>query len=155
MIKSGLSCPEFIEGYGDGKYLFSNMVAKYTLSNTRYRFTKNALERFISMGYDVNKVYTRNSLYGKKSPFIFEHSIPASVVRKELINNPTEVDNILDNSGEVLITLREEDEILTSKGYQSTMCEGWEFGDNPLVRYEKCGIEVSDVYLTMKGAIKR
>jgi hypothetical protein len=155
MIKAALQCPEFIEGHGDGKYLFSNMVAKYTLSDTTYRFTQGALEEFIQRGGDVNKVHTRASLYGKNSPFIYEHSIPAKVVRDQLIQNPDQVDTILDNVGEVFITLRTEDDILRSKGYQSTMSEGWEFGDSHLDRYDTCGIKVSDQLLNMKGAIKR
>ena len=155
MIKSALECQEFIEGHGDGKYLFSNMVAKYTLSDDTYRFTKSALKEFIRRGGDVNKTYTRNSLYGKKSPFIFEHSIPAKVVRDQLINNPDKVDEILDNVGEVFITLRVEDEVLKDNGYQSSMSEGWTFGDSHYDRYDQCGIEISDQLLNMKGSIKR
>jgi len=166
MIKAALQCPEFIEGYGDGKYLFSNMVAKYTLSDNTYRFTVGALEEFINRGGDVNQVYTRGSLYGStskkefkgkanKSIFIYEHSIPAKVVRDQLIQNPDQVDEILDNVGEVFITLRTEDEILKNNGYQSSMSEEWNFGDTHYDRYDNSGIEVSDQLLNMKGAIKR
>lgn len=155
MIKAALQCPEFIEGHGDGKYLFSNMVAKYTLSDNTYRFTVGALEEFLNRGGDVNKVHTRASLYGKNSPFIYEHSIPAKVVRDQLISNPDKVDEILDNVGEVFITLRTEDEILKNNGFQSSMSEEWNFGDSHYDRYEKSGIEVSDQLLNMKGGIKR
>ena len=155
MIKAALQCPEFIEGHGDGKYLFSNMVAKYTLSDDQYRFTEGALEEFIRRGGDVNKVHTRASLYGKKSPFIYEHSIPAKVVRDQLISNPDQVDEILDNVGEVFITLRTEDEVLKNNGFQSSMSEEWNFGDSHFDRYEKSGIKVSNQVLNMKGAIKR
>ena len=173
MIKAALACPEFIEGHGDGKYLFSNMVAKYTLSDNTYRFTVGALEEFIMRGGDVNKTYTRSNLYasladkrfkeemvikGKKrniSIFIYEHSIPASVVRDQLIQNPEKVDEILDNVGEVFITLRTEDEILKNNGFQSSMSEEWTFGDSHFDRYDNSGIEVSDQLLNMTGGIQR
>ena len=155
MIKAALECPEFIEGHGDGKYLFSNMVAKFTLADDHYRFTEGALKVFIENGGDVNKVYSRSSLYGKKSPFIYEHAIPARVVRDMIIENPDKVDEILDNVGEVFITLRTEDEILRKNGYQSNMSEGWEFGDSHTDRYDECNIKISNTVLEMKGAIKR
>jgi len=77
------------------------------------------------------------------------------VVRDQLIQNPEKVDEILDNVGEVFITLRTEDEILKNNGFQSSMSEEWNFGDSHLDRYEKSGIEVSDQLLNMKGGIKR
>ena len=155
LIKDMLKNPLLMKGHGDGKYMFSNAVAKYTLSDNTYRFTVGALEVFINNGGDVNKVHTRASLYGKKSPFIYEHSIPAKVVRDQLIQNPENVDEILDNVGEVFITLREEDEILKNNGFQSSMSEEWTFGDSHFDRYDNSGIEVSDQLLNMKGAIKR
>ena len=155
MIIAALQCVDFLTGYGDGNYIFSNMVAKYTLSTDKYRFTEAALQHFIANGGDVNKVHSRSSLYGKKSPYMYEHAIPASVTREALKSNPENVDFILENCGEVIIALRTEDDILTNNGLQKCMSEGWKFGDDTHARYTQCGIALSNTYLNMKGAIMR
>ena len=138
---------------GDTRYLLSNMIAKISLSDSEYYISEKALSE---MNYNENEVYTRSSLYKK---FVFEHNIPCSVVRSELMRVQDEEDNpewdiILDSCGSVVIITKEEDNIL-NKSHKSNMGEGWKWGDDEFRRYELCGIKISDVKVKVKGSICR
>jgi len=89
---------------------------------------------------------------------MYEHSIPASVIRSNLLNgNSSEekVQDILYQSGFVVVIMRSEDEALSSHGLARKMPESWLFGDNPFARYEMAGIELSNEFLKVKGKIQR
>jgi hypothetical protein len=109
---AGLSIPEVGSGNGDAGYLLNNMISKYTLAASYYRISKEALKQFVSLQVDLEKTYTRRRFYGKrqdKNPFIYEHMVPAVVVRDQLLNGKRSVRairNVLEMAGEVTVLLR-------------------------------------------------
>ena len=89
---------------------------------------------------------------------MYEHSIPASVIRGILLNvdsREENVRNILRQSGYVVVVMRSEDEALSKHGLARKMPEFWSFGDSPFARYEMAGIELSNAFLKVKGKIQR
>lgn len=107
---------------------------------------------------DLGAVHARRSLYGKKSPYIYEHSIPASVVRSELLAGPPtaeRVATVLGKAGEVAVLLRTEDDLLRECGLARRMPAGWRFGDSVRARYDHVGIRLAPVRLRMTGKIMR
>ena len=157
-IEYGLSIPEVRELKGDAGYLLNNMIAKYTLSASQYLISEFALKELKSQGIDLSLSYTRRTFYGKQSGFIYEHAIPATIVRNHLLSQPhhlTDVKSILSQAGQVAILLRSEDKEIRDKGFSSKMPEGWYYGDDPLARYNEVGIQLSSMKLKVKGAICR
>ena len=157
-IYAGLAIPEVRSLYGDAGYLLSNMVAKYSLAASFYHVSEQALASLQSQQFDLKKIYSRSYFYGKKKPFIFEHAIPASIVRDRLLKFSSSMESIreiLDASGPVAIILREEDALLTEKGLRKSMPHSWQWGDNPLARYEHVGIKISSHMMNVDGKIKR
>lgn len=137
------------EGRGDMNYIVSNMVAKVALAADEYFITKSALDHVKSMGVDITKTITRSRLYGKKKGLVYEHSLPCSIVRQRLYENPQLAPDILQDTGVVVIVTREEDNLLNSQ-YKNTTP-----GDSVFARYDACGIELSDQKVSVKGAICR
>ena len=157
-ITAGLQIQEVSELNGDAGYLFSNMIAKYTLASNQYQVSAKAAEWFAEQGIDLDETYSRSKFYGKKSPLLYEHSIPASVVRNALLEVEATGENvleILEGAGKVVVVLREEDEKLRSSGLARKMPKGWVKGDCATARYIACGIEISPLSLNVKGAIQR
>ena len=160
-ILAGLAIPEVVALKGDAGYLLNNMIAKYTLAADNYAISKKALEEFKARNINLNKVYTRRTFYGKKggkNPFIYEHTVPAGIIRQGLLNCGREskvAAHLLYHSGEVAVILRTEDALLRKNGLSSFMPEGWEIGDDPLARYKAVGIMLSNEVLNVSGAICR
>lgn len=157
-ISSGLKIPEVRNLNGDAGYLFSNMIAKYTLAASMYRISSAALRWFHSNNVDLSVEYARSRFYGKGSPLMYEHSIPASVIRGLLLKADSReetVQDILSQSGYVVVVMRTEDEALSSLGLARKMPDSWCSGDNPFARYEMAGIQLSNAFLKVKGKIKR
>ena len=158
-ITSGLKIKEVRDLKGDSGYLFNNMIAKVTLACNEYSLSIGALQMFNMMKVDLKKRYKRSKFYGKKQPFVYEHSIPASIVRSKLLNcNPlseSEVEKIFLSAGSVVVILREEDKKLSSIKLARKMPKGWVWGDDPLARYEAAGIKVSREKLLLEGSICR
>jgi hypothetical protein len=93
-IEAGLAIPEVRELHGDAGYLLNNMIAKYTLASSFYAISESVLSEFNVRGAYLSATYPRRAFYGKQNGenlFIYEHTIPAGVVRHELLmhsNNP-------------------------------------------------------------------
>ena len=157
-IAAGLQIPEVVELHGDAGYLFSNMIAKYTLAADTYALSIGALAKFEDLGVDLSQTYTRSKFYGRKSPFIYEHAVPAGRIRSELLagpRTPKAVGETLRCSGFVAVLLRTEDDRIKAAGLSRAMPEGWQLGESPLARYATAGIELSDGVLRVRGAICR
>ena len=158
-ITSGLKIKEVRDLKGDSGYLLNNMIAKVILASSEYPLSIGALQMFNMMKVDLKKRYKRGKFYGKKQPFVYEHSIPASIVRSKLLNcNPlseSEVEKIFLSAGSVVVILREEDKKLSSIKLARKMPKGWVWGDDPLARYEAAGIKVSREKLLLEGSICR
>jgi len=89
---------------------------------------------------------------------MYEHAIPAVVVRNQLLRvKPTQrnVLNILQKAGPVVVVLREEEKILKKLRMNQQMPDGWTWGGNPLARYRLAGIRISKQRLRVEGAIQR
>jgi hypothetical protein len=157
-ITAGLRIPEVVRLHGDAGYLLNNMIAKYTLAADGYAISTGALEEFERRGVDLTAVHTRRIFYGKKSGFIYEHAVPAGVVREALLAAPATdeaVTRCLLAAGQVAVLLRAEDARLREVGLASKMPSGWSLGDDPLARYEVADIVLSSQILKLKGAICR
>lgn len=160
-ILAGLAIPEVVALKGDAGYLLNNMIAKYTLAADNYAISNKALEEFKAQNVDLNRVYARRVFYGKqggKNPFIYEHTVPARVIRQDLLKcggDSSIAEQILAHSGEVAIILRSEDAQLRELGLSSRMPEGWKIGDDHLARYKAVGIALSHEILYVSGAICR
>lgn len=144
-ITAGLQIPEVRSLNGDAGYLFSNMIAKYTLAASVYRISSMALKWFHDNNVDLSVEYARSRLYGKSSDLMYEHSIPASVLRDILLHSDCSKEfaqDILNQSGYVVVVMRSEDDILGRHGLGRKMPFSWRFGDNPFARYEMVGIEI-------------
>ena len=91
-------------------------------------------------------------------PFLFEHPIPSSVVRKHLLDkvlNVEAVGRILKEAGPVTLILRAEDDALTAAGLRSSMPQNWIWGDDVFARYDRANIKISLKKLKVFGKIKR
>jgi hypothetical protein len=147
---------------GDAGYLLNNMIAKYTLFASEYRISIKAEEYMREEHqFDPENFYKRRAFYGKSKGVIYEHPIPATVVRKKLfdLKKPTEasVREILQKSGKVTVLLREgEDDDLRAAGLSSQMPLGWEWDtDSKDARYKEIGIDISTAVLKVDGAVCR
>ena len=157
-ISAGLKIEEVRSSYGDASYLLSNMIAKYSLAADRYQVSKEALREFNNLNVDLSQIYSRSKFHGKKSKFIYEHSIPASVVKKMLLESNSEEEtvlNILEQSGSVVVLLRNEDNAISSAGFRGEMSPDWHWGDDKFARYRLAGIDLSGSYLNVKGRLMR
>ena len=157
-ITAGLAIKEVRDMHGDARYLLSNMIAKVTLASSKYYLSESAFKRLNHDGFDLNNVYKRSKFHGKKSPFIYEHSIPASIVRTKLLSIPpieSEVKKVLSLAGHVAMILREEDALLRTHGLTKKMPDGWEWSDDPFARYHIAGIKLAEQKILMEGAIMR
>jgi hypothetical protein len=160
-LTAGLCIPEVVNLHGNAKYLLNNMIAKYTLAASTYALSESAERTLLERGVDFKKTYSRGTFYGKqggRNPFIYEHAVPAGVLRAELLRangNKHQVKEILQGAGPVAVLLREEDNRLQTAGLRSQMPSGWRLGDDPLARYHTVNIKLSAKSLNMKGAIYR
>ena len=158
-ITAGLKIKEVRDLKGDSGYLLSNMIAKVTLANSEYFISNEALKLINKMNIDLKKTYKRGKFYGKKQPFVYEHSIPASIVRSQLLDlaplEQSEVENILSSAGSVAMILREEDKKLSGMKLARKMPQGWGWGDDEFARYKTAGIELSREKLLIEGPICR
>ena len=160
-ITAGLAIPEVAALHGDAGYLLNNMIAKYTLAGDSYRISVGALREFEQQGIDLAQSYTRRTFYGLrggKNPFIYEHAVPAGVVRAALLDGSAveeRVAGVLGSAGVVAVLLRTEDARLREAGLSQKMPSGWQLGDDPLARYGAVGIKLSTECLKVHGAICR
>ena len=157
-ITAGLAIPGIRSLHGDAGYLLSNMIAKYSLAASQYRISDGALAYILGINIDLNLTHRRSKFYGKGSPLIYEHPVPASVVRERLLKEEASeeaVRNLLRQAGPVTVLLRTEDDMLNSAGLKKSMPAKWEWGGNCFARYEQVNIKVSDVVLHLDGKIKR
>ncbi|MCK4824831.1 hypothetical protein KA005_54270 [bacterium] len=157
-ITAGLNIPEVVDLKGDAGYLFNNMIAKYTLSADHYAISEAALQRLIEEGVELDDIHVRRKFYGKGKPYIYEHSIPAKVIRTELLqSHRTEatIERILRRAGRVALILRTEDKMLKDAKLSSCMPPGWTLDDDPEARYRAVGIQISRQLLRVSGAIVR
>jgi len=137
-ICAGLKIHEVLNLHGDSKYLFNNMIAKYTLFSDEYKISTKALNKLRNEGIDLEKVYYRRRFYGRGKPYIYEHLIPVTLIREILLksdHSQETVKDILRMSGNVVVLLRSEDELLKTVGLNSRMPDEWSFGDDPLYHY--------------------
>jgi hypothetical protein len=166
VIHSTISEPRFDLEIGDMNYVIRNMIAKYVSSADQYLVSEGvellieSNEMIYSQLTSGLKLDLRKLFYGSKSvatqhgkPTMFEHCIPASVVRDELLKNRNgfisgklsasefrlSTEKTLLNSGTVIIVLKEENERLS----RFKMPLNWEYrsGDR-LARYKQANPEV-------------
>ena len=158
-LSAGLRIPEIDDtSYQCGRYLATNMIAKYTLAADSYAISSLALNEFHLQGIDLTKTWARSRFYGNNKPFKYEHVVPASVVLDRLLKSGRSdgtVRHVLQNSGFVAVLLPGEDQRLRDAGLNAKMPDGWKWGDDPLELYRAVGIELSGQVLKVMGAIVR
>ena len=160
-LTAGLRIPEVLDLRGDAGYLLNNMIAKYTLASSTYAVSVSAEQLMLQQGVNFNRFYPRRAFYGKRAgrnPFIYEHAVPAGILRAELLGTGGDDQRILDIlrvAGPVAVLLRTEDDRLREAGLGSRMPKGWVFGEDPLARYHAVGIQLSRSLLRVGGAICR
>ena len=157
-IVAGLRIRLVREYFGDARYLLNNMIAKFSLSSDEYLMSEDAHARMIKEGVDFQLTHKRSAFYGKKSPYLYEHAVPASIVRDVLLNSSSDnetVLRVLSQAGPVVVILREQDDELKSKGFRSKMPMGWRWGDDVLSRYKSAGITISNKRIKVEGKICR
>ena len=160
-LTAGLLIPEVVELHGDAGYLLNNMIAKYTLAADSYAISIGALAEFKCRDVDLAATYSRRAFYGKqggRNPFIYEHAVPAGVIRNALLTGPPTAEAVthaLQAAGPVAVLLRTEDARLTEAGLNAKMPAGWQVEDDSLARYAAVGIILSDTVLRVTGALMR
>ena len=157
-ITAGVSIAGVRKLDGDAGYLLNNMIAKFTLAAAEYRISEKAFSKFKVLGTDLSEVHKRSKFYGKNSPFMYEHAIPATIVRDQLLKvKPTQqsVLRVLQKAGPVIVVLRQEDKLLRKHRLNQDMPDGWKWGGNPLARYRRAGINITTQTLKVNGAIQR
>ena len=157
-ITAGLSIPEVKSLHGDALYLLGNMVAKFTLAAPQYCISLEALNYLEALKINLEATYPRSKFYGRNSPFIYEHCIPANVVRAQILQAKPEeqiIRKILMQAGSVTVLLRSEDQKLTASGLRHSMPKSWCWGDDPFARYKAVGILISEKFLKLTGKIMR
>ena len=176
IIHAILLQPKFNLKLGDLNYVLRNIIAKYVSSSEVYRVSKG-VEILIDKNEDLkNKILNfeiinlKAYFYGSKSSYakigikaLFEHSIPAAVIRDQLLllrekifqdeefrNNSHELTKmILLNSGFVVVVLQDENRCLLRK----SMPPGWIYGGDPFDRYHKASPQ--KVILSEKYFVRR
>ena len=159
-ISSGLNIIEVRNLKGDASYLLNNMIAKFISASPSYHLSKSTEISLEKEKINFQKRYKRSRFYGKsKSPsYVYEHSIPCSLVRRKLMKVKNDFEShlkVLIQAGPVVMITREEDEKLNSYGLKSVMPQGWEWGYDTFDRYKKVGIEISSKMLLVEGSICR
>jgi hypothetical protein len=157
-ITAGLSIPEVTDLKGDAGYLLNNMIAKYTLAAEHYAVSEAAKRKLRKEGVNIKKTHIRRRFYGRERPYMYEHSVPAKVIRTALLKSDrTEatVAEILKQTGKVTLLLRTENKKLKNAKLRSAMPVGWKIGDDPEARYKDVGIRISNATLKVRGAIVR
>ena len=157
-IQAGLNIPEVVDLKGDAGYLLNNMIAKYTLSADHYAISEAALQNLIEEGVDLNKTHKRRRFYGKGKTYLYEHSIPAKIIRTELLKSDRSeatIKKILKRAGQVALILRTENNMLTDAKLRSCMPPEWTLDGDTEARYKVVGITISKQSLKVSGAIVR
>ena len=168
--------PKFNLKIGDLNYVFRNMIAKFVSSAEIYHVSAG-VEALIDGNPELKekvingeKINLKNYFYGGKSYYasqsiktLFEHSIPAAVIRDELVllrekifssdmslqESFEKTKNVLLHSGFVVVVLKEENQRLLRK----SMPDGWVFGADPFDRYAKA--TPTEVVVSEKYRVKR
>lgn len=157
-IMAGLNIPEVVQLKGNAGYLFNNMIAKYTLYADHYAISKAALQKLVGEGVDLKDIHTRYRFYGKERPYMYEHSIPANIIRTELLRSDraeATIKRIMKQAGKVSLILRKEDKMLKDGQLGSKMPPGWTIGEDQEARYKAVGIQISGQLLRVRGVIYR
>ena len=157
-LTAGLQIPEVVELHGDAGYLLNNMIAKYSLASDSYFISTLALDEFRRQHVDLTETWRRSRFYGTDKPFIYEHVVPAGIVRGRLLRSGRSegtIKHVLQTLGFVTVLVRSEDQKLRDMGLNRKMPDGWRWGDDPFERYQVAGIELSDRVLKVNGAIMR
>jgi hypothetical protein len=160
VITSVVQQPRFNIEIGDMSYVLGNMIAKFVSSAQHYRITEPALNHVTALGIDITKpVPIKKHVYGKDKPTLLEHMIPASIIKRGIVDSGKDsksIRHILMNAGQVVIVLRTEDTQLIAAGLRSKMPPEWKgFGEDPLIRYRKAGIALSETLIVPAGPICR
>ena len=164
VITAVLAQPTFDVKIGNMGYVFKNMIAKYVSSSDYYRVSYGAFNEIIKPNVKLLRLIEADEpldmkkyFYGKDKPSLLEHMVPTSVTAKALLGlgkapSKENVSNILRNSGEVAIVLRDEDKLLS----KSKMPKNWTFSDSYHARYIEAGIELVDnIRVRSNGTIYR
>ena len=159
MITYALGDTEFVvKGFGGGKYLTNNMIARYGSANDIRRVSVEAEKVLISEGFIFSEVHGRVKFNTSKLPYISEHTVPAVVIRGLLMSSDLSdesIKSILQSHSVVTLVTREEDKMLNDNGLRSKMPSGWTMGDDIFARYRHVGITLSDTTFKVKGAAYR
>ena len=145
---------------GDMNYVLGNMVAKFVSSADKYKISEGALQHIKLIGLNpLEPIHIKKYIYGKNRATLLEHMIPASFIKKALVesrDNEVHMKKILSNAGSVVIVLRKEDELLKAAGLNKLMPSNWEgFGDDPTKRYLVAGINIAEIEIIHEGPICR
>lgn len=165
MITAIVNIDGFDLSFGDGKYILSNMIAKYSNSGKIFlsEKTKNILEE---KGCDttgevkyLSKFYGKSSTFYKKHKiqFVVEHVIPCGVLLKMILDSDKTIKtikNLLD-SNKIVMVLKDEDDNLNKLGLSHKTTDDFNIESNIWGRYNKVGIVVTDNYFTNSGSIFR
>jgi hypothetical protein len=157
-IAAGLQIPEVRLLKGDAGYLLNNMIAKFSLAADHYQISNSALAQLKNDHVDLSLIHSRSKFYGKGSSYIYEHAIPAGIVRSQLLSIEPSLASVLETlraAGPVAVLLRSEDVILRNAGLQSKMPSDWSWGQSPLQRYSKSGILLAMETIKVRGSICR
>lgn len=160
VITSVVQHPRFDVKIGDMSYVLGNMIAKFVSSAQHYRITELALTHVTALGIDITKpIHMKKHIYGKDKPTLLEHMIPTSTIKAAILKSDKEnasISHILRNAGQVVVMLRTEDERLVAARLRSKMPAEWKgFGEDPLIRYKKAGIALSETLIVHEGPICR
>ena len=160
VIVSVVTQKKFNIDIGNMDYVLGNMVAKFVSSSKYYKITERALGYIDSIGINSKEpLHVKKYIYGKEKNTILQHIIPASVIKKAIVQHRSdseEIKQILSNSGFVIIATRDEDELLKNAKLSSKMPENWTgFGDKPEKRYEAVGIQIATTLIEHVGPICR
>jgi len=160
IITSVVQHPRFDVKIGDMSYVLGNMIAKCVSSAQHYRITELALTHVTALGIDITKpIHIKKHIYGRDKPTLLEHMIPTSIIKVAILTCGKEkasISHILRNSGQVVVMLRREDDQLIAAGLRSKMPAEWKgFGEDPLIRYKKAGIALSETLILPAGPICR
>lgn len=153
-----MKAPDILEklNISDMRWIYRNIIAKIGLANDEYLITSIAEEHIKANNFTKGNVLTR----GKKcikNGFTYEHPIPACVTLqriKENIGNENKIRELLQQSDNVTLLTKEENDMLNAKGLKSKMPDDWD-GNDIFARYKESGIEVPTKFITMTGAISR
>ncbi len=167
MIHAIINTKKFNDSYdsrSDIRYILHNMIAKYASCAEYYHVSKGTESLIcdnrplMTLVKEGDKIDMKKYFYGKDKPTLLEHTVPASVVAKELLKTDCGHDDckkILTSTAQVTVLTREENGRLTEFGLHSKMPEGWSIGEHINARYSTAHIALSDMLVKRDEKIYR